>query len=223
MLINIDTPQLVSRKEIKREVEVALDDDFEVVDQTSEENTSTPIDPVQSDVRNVQVDENDRRERALDNYSPWDAGEVDQQIEQNLRNLEKQVIQQRREEGKRIKEDFSGDEESVNKQEASKGEVGSDKSFGGTATVSFNLPGRKPRRPLRVPAWSCLSGGTVVMRITVDQIGAIIHLEVDEAASTGNSCLYAYARSYAEREKFNRDETKPRKQEGTITYTFIAQ
>ncbi len=227
----LEVPQVVkSYKVPAREVEITMDEDFLVQEEQiiQEENPDSPKNNNPSDVKNAIVDENDNRERDMEEYSVWNKDEVDKEIESNLKNIEKDVIAGRRADGKTLKEipdDKSTSSESVKSQgENSNSKSGnSGNAYGGTATVSYNLPGRKPRNMLRAPAWNCLQGGTVVVTINVNPIGEIIELSVDQAASSGNSCLYSYALDYAKKEKFNRDETKPKKQSGSITYVFVAQ
>jgi hypothetical protein len=220
----LSTPDIKKPKPVAQEVEIALEDDFEMEEELASEDVSQPADPRNSDVRNAVVDANDQREKSMTDYVPFNESKVSEEIEKNLRGIEKQVIEERRASGKNLKEEYVGDTpENGGNSKTSQAGSSNGKSFAGTATVSFNLPGRKPRKELRAPAWNCVGGGTIVMKIDVDPIGNVIALEVDAAQSTANSCLQGYARTYAEREMFNRDESKPKRQSGTITYQFIAQ
>lgn len=215
-------------KKKKQEVELTIDSDF-VLEQ--EESVAQPEDEkVPQDIKNVVVDENDDREQSMEDFSssPYDNNKnLDEQVNEELSKLEKEVIQQRREQGYEMAPEYESeqDQNSSNNEDNSTNPAhnASKKAYAGTATVSYNLKDRSPRKQLDVPAWTCKQSGTVVVNIQVDQIGEIVKTEINEYQSTPNACLRRQALQYAQREVFNRDGSKPKKQQGTITYQFIGQ
>lgn len=228
LVLGLETPEIRTGKKGGQELELTLQNEMELEVETEsiESDQATPQ-PLSNDVKNAVVDETDKRERSTTEYTTFNREQIDQEIEANLKNIEKGIIKDRREAGKTLQTfDEKGNEIKSDKNNdggTTKEGGGDSKTFGGTATVSFYLPGRQPRKAMRVPAWKCREGGTVVINIEVDVYGAITKAEVDLAASTSNTCLHEYARSYAVGEKFNRDEAKPKKENGTITYRFVAQ
>ena len=95
----------------------------------------------------------------------------------------------------------------------------------GMAHLELINPDRKSRRGyLKVPGYTGVSGGTIVINIVVDQAGYVVEASVDYAGSTiTESAAVQNALSYAKRERFNRIESAPKKHYGTITYVFKAQ
>ena len=229
LVMGLETPEIKQgAKKGSNAVELNVLEDIELeVETDALTNQETTPPPSPQDVKYAVVDESDKRERSSTDYSTYNRDQIDQEIEANLRNLEQGIIKDRRESGKTLKtfDDKGNEVKSDNNEDGGKenNTGGSGKTFGGTATVSFYLPGRQPRKAMRVPAWKCKDGGTVVINIEVDVYGAITKAEVNLSASTTNTCLHEYARTYALGEKFNRDESKPKKESGTITYRFVAQ
>ncbi|MFD0861019.1 hypothetical protein ACFQ1M_02265 [Sungkyunkwania multivorans] len=88
------------------------------------------------------------------------------------------------------------------------------------SSASYSLLGRKARKHLPNPTYTCMSGGKIVVNITVDDYGDVIEAEVNETASTSSvGCLWDNALAYARRAKFTEDLSKS-SQKGTITYYF---
>lgn len=96
------------------------------------------------------------------------------------------------------------------------------KAYKGPATVTYNLEGRKASR-LKVPAYKGLGSGKVTVAITVDPQGNVIKAKIVEAASTNDPWLQELALEAAKNSRFNNSKTAPSRQNGTITYLFIAQ
>lgn len=96
-----------------------------------------------------------------------------------------------------------------------------DRKVQGRVTVSFSLvdPVRHARH-LEIPAYQCEGGGEVVVRITVDRSGEVIHATV---ASGGDDCMRETAVRAARRSQFDINQEAPARHTGTITYIFIPQ
>jgi len=96
-------------------------------------------------------------------------------------------------------------------------------NYDGPTRVYYNLPGRHHIN-LPIPIYKCENAGIVVMNITVDPAGEITGFSYNETeSSTSSECLLEAAVNAIKRTRFNPDLSSPRKQEGTITYQFVAQ
>lgn len=103
---------------------------------------------------------------------------------------------------------------------------GWDARYDGQVTAEYNLSGRKALG-LDVPGYRCRGGGVVVMRIEVAPGGEVLDaavLSVTEAGSEAMSaCLSQESLRSAMRCRFQSQSDAPKRQEGTLTYRFIAQ
>jgi len=98
----------------------------------------------------------------------------------------------------------------------------SESSYSGPVSAEFSLNGRSPKKSPR-PNYRCKSTGKVVVKIKVDYTGAVIDAEIDESKSQGNDCIREESLAYARRWAFDYNDKAPKKQDGTITFTFSAQ
>lgn len=98
------------------------------------------------------------------------------------------------------------------------GSTGAASGSGGIGT--YDLGGRSlGRGGLAQPGYTVNDYGTVVVNITVDPQGNVIHAEVGRGTTTPNSALRQEAVRAAQRTKFN-SITSVNNQLGTITYNF---
>ena len=95
-------------------------------------------------------------------------------------------------------------------------------TYTGPSVVSYSLDGRKAMT-LSIPAYRCLGGGDVTVRITVEQSGTVSDAEIMEEFSSGDRCLREYAKRAARLSRFTASSTAPKRQVGEIVYRFIAQ
>ena len=96
-------------------------------------------------------------------------------------------------------------------------------SYDGPTRVFYNLPGRY-HLDLPIPIYKCENSGTVVLNITVNPSGEIASFSYNESeSSTTSDCLYEAAVNAIRRTRFNPAPSAPRRQEGTVTYQFVAQ
>lgn len=93
--------------------------------------------------------------------------------------------------------------------------------YSGPSVLSWELAGRKAMS-LPIPAYRCMGGGEVKVRITVDGSGKVIDAKIDDSCSSRDGCLRAYAVTAARMSRFSASDSTPR-QEGNIVYKFIAQ
>lgn len=97
-----------------------------------------------------------------------------------------------------------------------------EKKYSGPSVLSWNLPGRKPSS-LPIPAYRCMGAGTVKVIIGVDPKGVVVSATVDEAESSPDGCLRSFAIRAARLSRFSSSASAPSRQQGDITYQFIAQ
>ncbi len=95
--------------------------------------------------------------------------------------------------------------------------------FQGPTNIFYDLEFRY-HEYLPVPVYQCEGSGIIEVMIAVDQRGRVVQAEVDKPdASFNEICLAQAARKAAMRTRFNGDFGAPVRQQGTITYHFIAQ
>ena len=101
----------------------------------------------------------------------------------------------------------------------SEGEV---HEYSGPSVLSYDLEGRKAVK-LPIPAYKGYGGGDVAVAIYVNQAGRVIKAQVIESASSKDKSLWSWAVKAAEKSRFNRSDSAPDPQKGSIVYRFIAQ
>ena len=95
--------------------------------------------------------------------------------------------------------------------------------FQGPTNIFYDLEFRYHLR-LPVPVYQCIGEGIIEVKIAVDQRGRVVQAEVEKPADDFNRiCLAEAARKAALQTRFNGDFGAPVRQQGTITYHFIAQ
>lgn len=89
-------------------------------------------------------------------------------------------------------------------------------------TIRYSLKDRNAMQ-LPNPVYVCEAGGKVVITIEVNELGKILKVSYNEAASTTtNGCLIESALEYANKSRFN-TKAGVTKQLGSITYVFPGQ
>lgn len=101
-------------------------------------------------------------------------------------------------------------------------EEGEAHEYSGPSVLSYDLEGRKAKH-LPIPAYKGFGGGDVAVAIYVNRSGTVIKAQVIESASSKDKSLWQWAVKAAERSKFNRSDSAPDPQKGSIVYRFIAQ
>lgn len=96
-------------------------------------------------------------------------------------------------------------------------------AYSGPTRIYYVLEGRT-HRYLPLPIYKCEGSGKVILDIVVDQRGFVLSAEViQEESSTDDYCLHDMAKDAALRTRFNLDLSAPARQQGLITYHFVAQ
>jgi hypothetical protein len=226
--------------------------DFEVMAEVTEYEDYIEINPdnliteeefnanLNSDVRNLTRDMNDKRERSSENFS---RSSIDSKIEQNARELEQQYFNefasgrpdQSSSGGPGSNPSNSNTSPSTNSNTLPNNNNSSAANSGGNqidgeTMKSYDLANRTPHNNndwhIRNPGYRCGSGsnGKVVIAIRVNQNGDVISARyVPEKSSSANSCMIEQAEKYAKMSRFNYSSTAPKTQEGFIIYTFVSR
>ena len=95
-------------------------------------------------------------------------------------------------------------------------------AYSGPSVLSWDLEGRKAAH-LPIPAYKGFGGGDVAVAIYVNRAGRVIKAQVIESTSSNDKSLWQWAVKAAERSRFNRSDSAPDPQKGSIVYRFIAQ
>tara|TARA_B110000091_G_C13796415_1_gene468044 strand:+ start:221 stop:1048 length:828 start_codon:yes stop_codon:yes gene_type:complete len=116
-----------------------------------------------------------------------------------------------------------GDDEKEGVKGSEKGDPDANKYYGNTGSGSgsnYNLVGRKAlSKPKEQP--NCEEEGIVVVSITVDKTGKVMHAIAGVKGTTNTAaCLLKPAKEAALRTTWNADPKAPSKQTGTIIYKF---
>ena len=99
-----------------------------------------------------------------------------------------------------------------------------DMKISGNVTVRFSFANPvRNKVSLVVPAYLCEGGGMVELMVTLDTNGYVVSATVDKSVSTPDECMQNSAMNAARQSRFNVDPSAPKRQTGTISYTFIPQ
>ncbi len=95
-------------------------------------------------------------------------------------------------------------------------------SFKGKSNIKYLL-GNRYHLQLPIPVYLAQGGGEVIVDIVVDRNGEVLSASPRGTANLSDPTILAYAKQAAEKTIFNSDNSAPEKQNGTITYLFVAQ
>jgi hypothetical protein len=94
--------------------------------------------------------------------------------------------------------------------------------FKGKSNIHYSL-GNRYHSILPIPVYLAEGGGEVIVDITVGRDGRVLSANPRPNPQITDFTILAYARQAAEKTLFNEDALAPEKQQGTITYRFLAQ
>ena len=143
--------------------------------------------------------------------------ELEAQVEAELRAMEAAEFERL---GAHEKDFDTAGEADVKRQDVGQTFDAWDAQYDGLVTVKYNLEGRTGR-DLDVPGYTCAGGAQVSVRIEVDAAGQVV--EAVLAAGDPEGCFGQAALRSARRARFNADASAPERQEGMLTYVFVAQ
>lgn len=94
--------------------------------------------------------------------------------------------------------------------------------FTGESNIIYYLDNRY-HTSLPIPVYLSQGGGKIVVDIQVDRAGNVTKAVPRNNSQVRDELIMLYAKTAAERTKFNADPAAPAQQKGTIHYNFIAQ
>lgn len=94
--------------------------------------------------------------------------------------------------------------------------------YSGKSNIHYFLENRY-HISLRNPVYLARGGGKITIDISVDRNGKVISAVPRNSSTSADPLLPEYAQNAALRTVFNTDQSAPKVQKGTITYTFVAQ
>jgi TonB family protein len=182
--------------------------------------------PRNGELKNLVANENSERSSDARSYRGMSSSQLKEQVYNDLKNMEAEEFAKL----KGGEPDYTVANKSQgqgNSSEPKKSDMDwyreqkQNKSYSGPVTASFNMAGRDPlENP--IPTYRCKTNGTVVVNVSIDELGKVIDAKINESASSLNECLRAESEKYARKWRFDYS-SRSRKQDGTITFTFSAQ
>ena len=166
--------------------------------------------PAEEEIRNIAVDAGSGH---LKDDRNTDAGQLYRDAERLDRSLKSGAFAQEEDDPEGYAAPARPDPREMDEEET---------TYTGPSVVSYSLDGRKAIT-LSVPAYRCLGGGDVTVRITVDQSGTVMNVEIMDENSSQDRCLREYAKRAARLSRFTASVSAHKRQFGEITYRFIAQ
>lgn len=152
---------------------------------------------------------------------------IDEQIEQELRDLEQQVIDEQRAAGYGYTEEQARElidsKRNPEVEKIPEKQAVSEEAVKGETNISYKLENRYDTY-IKVPVYMCQNGGEVTVNIAVNKSGKVVAAKVDhQTTSTADACLLKQAESAAMSTRFNSASDAPELQRGSITFRFAAQ
>lgn len=183
--------------------------------------------PRNGELKNLVANENSERSSDARSYRGMSSSQMKEQVYNDLKNMEAEefaklkggepdytVANKSQGQGNSSSEPKKSDMDWYREQKQNK-------SYSGPVTASFNMAGRDPLdNP--IPTYRCKTNGTVVVNVSIDELGKVIDARINESASSPNECLRGESEKYARKWRFDYS-SRSRKQDGTITFTFSAQ
>jgi len=203
--------------------------------QLKAENIEMPGDFSSSDVKSIARDRNDDRERSSENWSSNKMSAAD--VERSVKDYERKLFEEAGGEEKRKKLQQEMDDRKkqqttgpTNPNEKQSTANGGNKAYSGDVMVEWSLSNRPPHQNntwyVRNPGYTCGYGasGKVTVSIKVNQNGDVTNATYEPTLSrNANYCMIEQAVKYAKMSRFTYSGAAPKLQDGTITYTFVAQ
>ncbi|HEY8404654.1 MAG TPA: hypothetical protein VIK71_08595 [Flavobacteriales bacterium] len=182
------------------------------------------------ELRNLVANELSARSAVQRSYRGMTQQQINEQVYNELKNLEAEEFA-RLKEGRPDAPSASSDKpvkmESLEKSSEydwykEKQSGGNNTSYEGNVTASYSMGSRSNlRNP--TPTYRCKVPGKVVMKVTINALGSVTDVVIDQNKSSLDECLRTESEKYARLWKFDAPANAPKKYEGTITFTFSAQ
>jgi TonB family protein len=183
-------------------------------------------DPRTGELRNLVANENSDRSSDARSYRGMSSSQMKEQVYNDLKNMEAEEFARLKngESDYTVADKTQGQGKSSDRKKSDMDwyrEQQNNKSYSGPVTASFNMAGRDPlENP--IPTYRCKTNGTVIVIVSIDELGKVLEARINEDKSSGNECLRGESLTYAKKWRFDYSN-RSRKQDGTITFTFSAQ
>ncbi|MDR2066205.1 MAG: hypothetical protein LBP85_10945 [Prevotellaceae bacterium] len=132
------------------------------------------------------------------------------------------LLQEKLDESRKKMQDLQTSKNEIPVYDKTESNQPKNESYKGASVITYMLEGRKAMY-LPVPVYKCLPGGDVCVQIEVNQSGYVIRANVVSTVSASDECLRQEAINAAKLSRFNKSDSAPELQTGTIVYRFIAQ
>lgn len=180
-------------------------------------------------VRDLVAGARSQRTSSAVNYTGKTQEQIEAEVNAQLRGLEQSEFDRLRSQHSEVVEENpeqasadARDKKNTQKDQEDRIGAQSDKSFSGPVSAEFDLAGRSTRSAPR-PMYRCPTPGKVVVDIEVDPTGQVTQVIIREGESSPDECIRAEARNYARNWKFDYNTKAPKKQRGSISFTFRGQ
>jgi outer membrane biosynthesis protein TonB len=184
-----------------------------------------------AELRNLVANELSERSSSARSYRGMTKEQIDEQVYNDLKNMEAEEfarLQSGRLDDPSVSSNKPAKTESPQKPSdydwyKEKQKSGSNNtSYQGNVTASYSMGSRSNlRNP--TPTYRCKVPGKVVMKVTINSMGSVSDVVIDQSKSTLDECLRTESEKYARLWKFDAPSNAPKKFEGSITFTFSAQ
>lgn len=217
--VDVDEYGSVISQQETQEVEVEIEEEPELV----EDKMIDPL-PEGEAPKSLSSDVNDTREKTDVNYS-----QHSESVEESVKAREKAYFEQAKLDRERVKHQLGEESvyKKVEKPDLDENNGSSGKAFSGRTMADFDL--KSPRRysrtgGLKIPGYTGLKGGVIVVKVEVDEIGYVQKAEIEASRTTiTDVTAQQNALRYARKERFKRNEDAPKRQHGYFIYTFVSQ
>ena len=216
--------QITFMDEVPASEQFAAIELFNPEDLLEQEEVEVPLDPIQqrineriSNLRSDASKESSTEQRST-GITKAEQEAIDRAVEKELSDLESSEMDRL----SKVEKEFDTvglPDESDNSRVDTMDDW--DKQYEGRVTVKFDLENRSAQH-LDVPGYQCKGRADIIVSIVVDNVGKIVSSDLVSGADP-HSCFAEAALKSAESSRFLPSSDAPRRQTGTLTYTFVAQ
>ncbi len=226
------TQMLTQDNRMVKEKEILMPLEMDMVEEQALETQESPLDnervQASTELRNLVANELSQRSSEQRSYRGLTQEQINQQVYDELKNMEA-------EEFNRLKDgrpdDYAAGSNQPNpapEKTPKKSEYDwykekkNNTSYNGNVTASYSMGGRSQlRNP--TPTYRCKVPGKVVMNVSINSLGSVTDVQIDQAKSSADECLRTESEKYARMWKFDAPENAPKRMDGKITFVFSAQ
>ena len=207
----------VSETQPPSEVFAEVDMVDEVLEEPAQSYEDALKQSLQEKVANLRANAESALSEEAKSSQGADESELEAMVEAELRAMEKAEFERLAAEEKEFE---TAGEANVTRQNVQQTFEQWDAQYDGAVTVRYTLEGRTGR-DLDVPGYTCEGGAQVEVLIEVTPSGKVASASL--ISGDEESCFGLAALRSARRARFNASPRAPAKQQGRLTYLFVAQ